>query len=229
MSKSLQKLVFAGAGAYPETYYIIDAINEKSPAYDVIGILDDSDDMAGKEVNGVPVIGKLADAASLDADVKFVFGIGSHRNHFKRPDILAKMGVPDERFETIIHPLADVFKTSSIGPGCIVHPRVVIGQEVVMEGFNVVFPNTVVASRNKLGKFSLLTALVSLTDRVQIGPCAFIGTFTCIAEGVKIGAGARVSMGSAVFKNIPEGAIVFGNPLKFIGKNEIPESVKALI
>ncbi len=222
-------LIFIGAGSFPETVYIIDAINSVRPKYRVIGLLDDNPDLQGREVNGVPVLGGIDKANAFKDETKFVFGIGSHRNHLLRASIFKKIGLKDERYETIVHPGADVFGGVKLGFGCIIHPRVVLGQDSVLEGFNVVFPNSVVASRNFLGKFTLITSLVSLTDRVHIGPCSFIGTSTCIAEAVKIGAGAMVAMGSVVYKDVPDGVFAMGSPLKFLNKKELPSDVVELI
>ena len=52
---------------------------------------------------------------------------------------------------------------------------------------------------------------------VFIDDCVFIGANVCIMPGVRIGTGAVVGMGTVVMKDIPELAIVVGNPAQVIG------------
>lgn len=216
------KLAFLGATAFPETQHIIRDLNRAEPRYEVIGLLDDNPALAGTRVAGVEVLGPLALARTLPADVQCVFGIGSHRTRTIRHEILRRIGLPDDRYETIVHPAAHLLPDAVLGPGCIVHPGVIIGQESVLEGFNVVFPHSIVASRNVLGKYAMLTSLVSLTNGVRLGRGVFIGTTSAVAEGVTIGAGAMIGMGTLVHRDVPAGVTAMGNPMRFVHKMEVP-------
>lgn len=57
---------------------------------------------------------------------------------------------------------------------------------------------------------------VSYLEQVTIGKFVWIGANVTICPGVSIGHGAVIAMGSVVTKNVPEGAIVGGNPSKII-------------
>ena len=37
------------------------------------------------------------------------------------------MGIPDDRFETLIHPSAEIADSSILAPGCVIYPFVYIG------------------------------------------------------------------------------------------------------
>jgi len=52
---------------------------------------------------------------------------------------------------------------------------------------------------------------------VNIGDAVWIGANVTIAPGAKIGDGAIISIGSVVFGEVPECAIVRGNPAKIVG------------
>ncbi len=54
-------------------------------------------------------------------------------------------------------------------------------------------------------------------DTIEIFDNVFIGAKSVIMGGVKIGPNAIVAAGSVVTKDVPEGAIVGGNPAKVIG------------
>ncbi len=54
-------------------------------------------------------------------------------------------------------------------------------------------------------------------EKVEIGEYVWIGSHVVILPGIKIGNGAVVGVGSIVTKDVPELAIVGGNPAKILG------------
>jgi acetyltransferase EpsM len=218
----LKEIVVIGASAFSEIQKIIQDINTISMKYKVIGILDDNLELQSKEVDGVPVIGTLADANSLSQEVNFVFAIGSYKSRMLRYKLLTQLGFQKERYETLIHPSANIYSSSTIGFGCVIHPNVVVFNNTIIEDFVFILPNTIIGSHNKVYEGALITSLVSTTSNVKVGPYSHIGTGSIVAEGKKIGAGAQVGMGSNVFKNIPNGFFSFGNPPRYLGKEDVP-------
>lgn len=55
---------------------------------------------------------------------------------------------------------------------------------------------------------------------VSIGDFVWIGANVCLVPGVAIGEGAIVGMGAVVTKDVPDGAIVGGNPATVIGSRD---------
>lgn len=217
-----KQLIFVGAGALPETLHVIAEAGNLKDEPELLGILDDDVALQGTSICGVPVLGPLSAAPSYPDEIEFVFGIGSHRTRIERPQILSKMQVAESRFVSLVHRSAKVLPGVYIGPGCIIHPGTILGQDTVLKGFNLVFTNSIIASRNQLDRFAMITSLVALTDRVRVGCSAFIGTGAVIGEGVSIGAGASVSLGSVVQRDVPSGVSVMGNPAKPFGRIALP-------
>jgi putative colanic acid biosynthesis acetyltransferase WcaF len=57
-------------------------------------------------------------------------------------------------------------------------------------------------------------ALPLTTAKISVGPRAFIGARAFVMPGVNIGAGAIVGACSVVTKDVPENAVVAGNPAR---------------
>lgn len=64
------------------------------------------------------------------------------------------------------------------------------------------------------GGYTRFSGEITLYDNV------FVGARSTIMYGVKIGPNAIVAANSVVTKDVPEGAVVGGNPAKIIGKYE---------
>lgn len=65
-------------------------------------------------------------------------------------------------------------------------------------------------------------------DKVIIGNDVWIGMNVCILPGVKIGDGAVIGAGSVVTKDVPDYAIVAGNPARIIKFRFCENTVKIL-
>ena len=224
MSKDIQPLIFLGASVFPEIFQLVADINEKKMMYEMKGILDDNIDLHGKKIQGVPVLGPLEMAKDMDG-VRFVMGIGAYRSRLVRYEIIKRLGIPPERYVTLIHPTARIDATSIVGHGCIIWPGVFIHNKCTVEDFVKILPNSVVGVHNLICEGAMITSLVALTVDVVVGHYAHLGTMSAIAERVHIGPGAQVGMGSLVLKNVSPGAFVIGSPARAINLVEVPQEL----
>lgn len=223
MSNKRQRLIFLGASAFAEVSEVVSDINQIEPVYKIVGILDDNITLHGTTVAGYQVFGGLDRAQEYrDKDVSFILCIGSYKTRLIRHKIICRLGLPRERFATLIHPGAKIYSSSTIGAGCIIHSGAFIFNDSAIEDFVIVNPNTVIGSKNLLCEGALITSMVSTASGVIIGSYSHIGTGSTIGEFVRIGPGAQVGMGSLVLKNVPPGVFCFGNPLRFLDKVSVP-------
>jgi len=184
--------------------------------WDCIGILDDDEALQGGKYAGIPVIGKLADAASLGDDVSFAFAIGSPRTVGKRKTIFDGLGIKRERFPSFIHPKAIIEETASIGNGVIVFPGVVVSGSARVGDFNIILPNSVINHDSTLGDFTCLASGVCISGHVAVGNDSYIGANAALRDGIRVGAGSLVGLGSAVVSDIPSGCTAYGVPARVI-------------
>jgi len=71
----------------------------------------------------------------------------------------------------------------------------------------------------QIGDFAHIAPGAVLAGNVTIGNASFIGANAVVKQGVTIGENVTVGAGSVILKNIPDNAIVVGNPGKIIKYN----------
>ena len=223
-----ETLVF-GASSYYEIYDLVIDINQSLPKDDkikIIGLLDDNKDLKGKNILGAIVLGKLMDYHKFsNSDTFFIFGIGSHKSHLLRREIILNLGIEHEKFLTLIHPSVKVFSSSKIGYGCIIHFGTIIFNNTIIGPFNVIMALTVIGANNIIGEGCLITSKVSTTNGVKIGNFSFLGTLTAVSENIEIAPGSKISMCSFVRNNSKPGEFVFSNPSKSVKMNLIDNQI----
>lgn len=218
----IKRLVVLGAGGTgQDAVDFLSAINAAAsevapgagPGLECVGFLDDDPDKAGTTVAGLEVLGPLADAAEMEG-VRFVDALGSPRSFRQRPSIIDGLGLPDERFATLIHPTAVISPGAEIGPGCILYPFTMIGAEASLGRHVTVLSHSVINHDCRIGDFSILASGCTVSGAVRAGRCCYLGAGCTTRDGVAIGDEALVGAGSVVLKDVSAGSVVAGVPAR---------------
>lgn len=216
------KVVILGASSYHELFDLIEDINYSSKQkIKVLGLLDDDENLHGKEINGVKVLGPLRNHIKFDIETKFIFGIGSHKNHVTRRLILKNLKIDTNRFISLIHPTVKVFKSSKVEPGCIIHFGTIIFNNTIVKSFTIIMAMSVIGARNLIGEGTIITSKVSTTNGVKIGNYSYIGTGSLIGEFVEVMPCTKVSLGSIIQKNSSPGDFIFSRTSKSMKYMEV--------
>ncbi len=201
-------LIFIGAAAVRELTELVRDINAAGQGqWDMRGVLDDRPDLVGQRVGGLPVMGAL-DRAGDHPDAQFVYAIGSHKSRMTRRQILDRVGLPDQRYATLVHPGAKVYSSASVGIGSIIHFGTVIGNDTRMGRFVIAIWNSVIGADAVVGDGVVVASNVTLNQWVRLGAHCFIGAAAIIADQVTIGPGAMVGTGTMVMRDVEPGAFV---------------------
>lgn len=208
----MKKIVILGTGG--NCIDILETLRALK-GYKCVGFLDDDTTRHKTSILGVPVLGSLDKAPSL-GNVRFVNGIGSPRTYLRKPEIIARAGLGADRFETLVHPSAQVSPSAKLGPGTVVLQNATIASQVRVGAHVIVLPNSVLSHDDQVGDYTCIAGGVCISGAVSIGRCCYLGGNCSIIEQIKIGDESMVGIGSVVLRDVPPGTVVVGNPARIL-------------
>ena len=120
---------------------------------------------------------------------------------------LSKLLAPN--FATLIHSSAIICASAKVG----VQPNSHIGDHVII--------NTAasVDHDNEIGDFVHISPMAALTGHVKVGEGSHIGAGAVVIPKINIGKWCTIGAGAVVIKDVPDFAVVVGNPARIIKYN----------
>ncbi len=225
-SPIVQPLIIVGTGgnAY-DVLDVVEAINACLPTWRVVGFLDDARPVGSRHLTR-EILGGLRDARRIAAEdglwptALFINVIGSHRNHERRADILARTGLLAEQFATLIHPGAAVSARARIGRGCCINFGASVSGAATIGDQVWVGPGCIVGHDSMLEPYALMAPRATISGFVRLGASCYIGTCAVIRQNVRIGERALVGMGAVVLEDVAPDSVMIGNPAREINRRE---------
>ncbi|SEW52470.1 acetyltransferase [Chitinophaga arvensicola] len=174
------------------------------------GIFDD--DPSRRELLGYAVSGRF-DPAKISRAATLIIAIGN--NHIRKK-IAGRMTLP---FTTVVHPSACVSSRATIGPGTAVMAGSTVNSEVMIGAHCIINTNASVDHDCVIDDYVHISPNVALAGNVTVAEGAHIGIGACVIQGVTIGRWATIGAGAAVIRDVPDYAVVVGNPARIIKYN----------
>jgi sugar O-acyltransferase (sialic acid O-acetyltransferase NeuD family) len=202
-------LVIVGAGGFAR-----ETAAAASHVWNVLGFLDDDEALHGTTRSGRPILGGTELAGEMDAAV--VVCVGNPRNFTARRSIVERLNLPDDRYATVVHPLASVGAGSEVGPGTVLLAGTVLTADVTIGAHVAVMPQAVLTHDNHVSGYCTVASGVRLGGGVVLDEGSYVGAGALVREGVKVGAGSLVGMGSVVLHDVPPNEVWAGNPAHLI-------------
>jgi sugar O-acyltransferase (sialic acid O-acetyltransferase NeuD family) len=212
------KVVIIGA-KNPETRRMIDSIIAAGnpTRMEFFGFLDNDKSRQHKNFVGLPVFGgfELVDQL-IEEGCLFINTItGSTLARYETSKMVSSKG---GKFVNFIHP--SVNTPEKIGVGNYIQEDVKIQAAVEIGDNSSIHVSAIIAHQCKVGNSTFIAHAVSVSGEVTIGDGVFVGTNASILPTVKVGNWATIGAGAVVLKDVPDYAVVVGNPGKVIRENE---------
>jgi sugar O-acyltransferase (sialic acid O-acetyltransferase NeuD family) len=207
-------VVFWGASGHAKVLH--ECISQMG--YKLVAIFDNQAGLASP-ILGTPIYSGMSgfqDWLALGSrSAFFLIAIGSDKGR-DRLAIHAELQKHGLKPLTVTHPTAFVAADTEIGPGCQVLANSSVCAGVRLGSETIINTNASVDHECLIGSGVHVGPGATLAGCVEVGDNAMIGAGAVVLPRVKIGADAVVGAGAVVTRDLPAGAVAYGNPARLI-------------
>jgi acetyltransferase EpsM len=196
------KLYLYGASGHCKV--IIDILKSNNESVEII--LDDNPKILS--LLGIPVVHASSCTDLIDKKVLITIGDNSVRKEISK-------GI-NTHFHITIHAKAIVSAYATVGPGTVVMAGAIINAATSIGKHCIVNSGAVIEHDCVVQDFVHISPNVSLAGDVTVGTGSHVGIGTSVIQGIKIGKWSIIGAGAVIIKDVPDYAVVVGNPGKII-------------
>jgi len=162
--------------------------------------------------------GVAGDSSALIARVRDFGGaiVAIGDNHI-RASALARLAEAGARLVAVRHPASVTSPRADIGDATFLAAGAIVAPGARLETGTIVNTGASVDHDCIVGNCVHVAPGARMSGGVRVGARTWIGVGACVREGISIGADAMIGAGAVVVADVPDGAIVYGNPAKVRG------------
>jgi sugar O-acyltransferase (sialic acid O-acetyltransferase NeuD family) len=160
-------------------------------------------------------------------DAAVVVCVGNPRNYTARRTIVDRLGLPADRYATVLHPSVSIGAGSFVGPGSVLLAGTVLTADVEVGSHVAVMPQAVLTHDDRIGDYATIASGVRLGGGAVLETGAYVGAGALIREGVRVGAWSLVGMGSVVLTDVPSDEIWVGSPARKLRSADVTASPRS--
>lgn len=212
--------IYGGGGLGREVLELAGQINEAKRKWENIVFIDDV--ITDDTINGIKRYSYESFKTVFSKDsIRFVIALGEP----KLRNALYEKAIGDGyEAETLIHPNVRIPETAEIGKGVVICANSLVSANTQICDNVYLQPVCVIGHDARINASSVISAFCAISGHCVIGEGTYIGIHSGVKEQCAVGARTIIGMGTMVFKDIPDGVIVMGNPGRVL-KNNVDEKV----
>ena len=203
--------MIVGAGGHGrEVLDVVEAMNRREPAFEVLGFLDDNSE--GGEVlarRNVGVVGTVADLASAGAD--YLVAIGSPEVRRRVDRLATELGL---RAAVVVHPSATIGSDVVLGPGAVVTAGVRLTTNIRLGRHVHLNVNATVSHDCRLGDYVTMNPGARACGNVTLDEGVTLGAGATVIPARTVGRWTVVGAGGVVVHDLPAGVTAVGVPAR---------------
>ncbi len=204
-----------GLGAGGHARVVIEILRALE-SFDVVGLLDANEELWGKTILGINVLGDDAQLAKIyESGVRAAFiGVGSVGSMKARQRLFDKAREHGFDVARAVHPASVVSPSAEIGEGPTVMASAVINAAARLGDNVIVNTGAVVEHDCVIGHHVHVATAAALAGEVRVGEGTHIGLGARVLQGVSIGRNVVVGAGAVVVRDVPDDVVVVGVPAR---------------
>jgi sugar O-acyltransferase (sialic acid O-acetyltransferase NeuD family) len=152
---------------------------------------------------------------------RFVLGLSSAKHRPAAAEAALQAGFTEPH--VLVDPTAVVARTATLGHGTYVNAGAVVAANTTLGCHVNVNRSVSIGHDNQIGYAASFGPGAVLAGEVRLGATAFIGAGATVLPGVQVGIGALVGAGAVATRDVPDGAVVVGNPARVIRVQDYSE------
>ena len=210
------KAVIVGGGGHARS--VLEAVRSAGEL-EPVAFTDRRSELAGTEIDGVPVIGDDSELEQLrnNGVEGACIGLGGRDDNHPRAELYARVKELGFTLPPVLHASATVASTAEVGDGSVLLAGAVLGAGARL-GEDVIVNNGAVAEHDcALGSHVHLSSGAALGGAASVGEGAHVGLGASVLGGVEIGEWAVVGAGAVVLKQVAAETTVAGVPAEPLG------------
>ncbi|WP_310377797.1 acetyltransferase [Flavobacterium sp.] len=201
------KLILYGASGHCKV--VIDILQNNNTR--ISSIVDENPNV--KNILGKKV--KLASQFDFNSLSNVILTIGNNK---ARKTLATKLVV---NYATAIHSKAIVSSHAEIEQGTVIMAGAIINPKVIIGKHCIINTAAIVEHDCKIEDFVHISPSVSLAGGIQVGEGTHIGIGAIVIQKIQIGKWVTIGAGAVIINDIPDYAVVVGNPGKIIKYNTV--------
>lgn len=209
----MKDLIIIGASGFGrEVAWLVERINKKRDTWNLLGYLDDGEDMQNKTINSYPVLGMVDDIGRFP-DAYFVVAVGSASARSQIVDRISYRE-PNVKYGILIDPSVEMSDSVKISDGAVICAHTIMTVNITIGRHVIINLDCTIGHDAVINDFVTVYPSVNISGNTEVGSASELGTGTQIIQGKKIGTRSIVGAGSVVVKDIPEKCTAVGAPAK---------------
>lgn len=207
-----KKVILIGGGGHCK---VIISQLKRLAEFEMVGIVDNFKRI-GSSMMGVKIAGKDKDLKNFyKKGIHYaLITVGSIRDNTKRYELFNTARQIGYEFPVVVSPTAILDSSIKIGEGTVIMPGCIVNVDSFI-GKNCIINTAVVIEHDcRIGNHCHIAPGVHLSGGVRIGDLSFVGIGSTVIQGIKIGKNVTIGAGSVVTDDIPDNAVVVGNPAR---------------
>ena len=197
-------------GASGHAKVVIDIL--KSTGKELVDFIID-DDVSIKEILGITVDHSFSESMK-DHDVVIAVGKNSTRKRISEK-------IENKISQALVHKSAVVSQSSHIDNGSVVMANANINSSARIGKHCIINTNCVVEHDVRISDFVHVSPGAVITGNVKIGEGTHIGAGAVVIPGIAIGNWVTIGAGAVIIEDVPDHAVVVGNPGRIIKFNKL--------